>query len=251
MFKWFIVFLMFPAALYSGWVGENYIGGTINPEGLVNETIFSYRISLADTNSFLLSDAHIDVGGFVSIFPVGSLFAGRVKFSPLLFLDIGFAAGAHACWDFYSFPDGTIEYGENVRDSMKSSTKLIPYISPFWIVKLQFGPMILYNSFFMEKFFYKKLWYYWYPELMVRDDWIFYWNSYSLFEISKKFFVMLKGHLQKSFDTGDIRYHLGPAARIKVSRKDNWLITGIEYHFKKVNFSGIKLHIALESNFSW
>ena len=243
--------LLLPFSLSALWTGDNYIGAAWNPAGLVNETVFSRRISFANTNSFLLSDAHLDLGAFVSVFPVGSLFAGRIKFSPLLFLDIGFAAGAHACWDFYTFPDGTIEYGENVRDTMSSGSEVIPYISPFWVIKLKFGPLILYNSFYLEKFFYDKLWYYWYPELMVKNDWILYWNSYTLFEINPKLFIMIKGHLQKSYDTGDTRFHMGPGIRFNAFGKNNFIIVSVEYHFKEVNYSGFKLNAGMETSFSW
>jgi len=246
-----IFLLLLPVTLFGGWVAENFLGGTWNPAGLVNETILSYRISFADKNSFVFSEAHLDLGAFISIFPTGCLFAGRIKFSPLIFLDVGFAAGAHTCWEFYAFPDGTTTYSENVRDRMSPGSEIIPYISPFWIVKLKFGPLILYNSLFLERFFYRKLWYYWYPELMVRDDWIFYWNSCMLLELSPEFLLMLKGHLQKSYDTADTRYHIGPGVRFNVFDGNTWLIATIEYHFKEVNFSGLKLSAGLETSFSW
>jgi len=249
--KIFIILLFIPASLFGGWEGESFLGITGNPTGLVNETLLSYRISFADTNTFLLSEAHLDLGTFISVFPVGGLFAGRIQFSPLLFLDIGFMAGIHTCWNFYVFPERTTIYNESIRKTISSNNRTLTYISPFWIIKLKFGSLILYNSFYLEKFFNNKLWYYWYPELMIRNGWIFYWNSYSIIKISSSFSLMISGHLQKSYDTKDIRFHLGPGIRINIFNNKTYLVSSIEYHFKKVNFSGIKLATGVETSFSW
>lgn len=246
-----LVLLLVPCSLCALWVGENVTGGALNPEGLINETILSRRLSFADTNSFLLSDAHLDLGGYLALYPVGSQLAARVKFAPLLFLDVGVLAGAHLCWKHYTFPEGTTAYGKDVRDGLAHGVALLPYISPFWVLKLKFGPVILYNSFYLEKFFSDKLWYYWYQELMVRDGWIFSWNSYLLLELNPKLYLLLTAHLQKSFDTGDSRLLAGPGVRWHFRGPDTALVVMAEYHLKELLFSGIKLSAGLEIAFRW
>ena len=233
------------AALHGALVFENSTGVALNPAGLANESVLVSRISLADTNTFLLSDAHLDLGGLVSLSPIGGFVMGRVKFSPLLFLDLGFMAGGHFIWKHHTFAPGTTDYGPSVLDSLPSKSAFIPCITPFWVIKLKFGPLVLYNSFYLEKFYTSTLWYYWFPELMVRNGWVFSWNSYALLQVSPELYLLFTTHLQKSYDTGDARLTAGPGLRYDVDPACS-LVFMAEYHLKEVNFSGLKVSAGLE-----
>lgn len=246
----FVLGLFFLSAAASArLVGENSIGAAWNAAGLINETVLSWRISFADTNQFLLSESHLDLGGVLSVTPIGGLAGGRIEFSPLLFLDLGIIGGIHYTWKHITFADGTTEYSKSVVDSLSSGTAVFPFISPYWRLKLKFGPLILYNSFYLEKFFTDRLWYWWYPELMIRDGWSFYWSSYTVLQLSKKVMAMAVMHLQKSYDTGDTRITLGPGIGYRFNR-DTSLAVIAEYHLKEVNYSGIQLSAGFEFSFS-
>ncbi len=191
-----LVLLLFPCSLTALWVGENVTGGSLNPAGLINETILSRRLSFADTNSFLLSDAHLDLGGYLALYPVGSHLAARVKFSPLLFLDAGVLAGAHLCWKHYTFPEGTTTYGRDWRDGLADGVALIPYISPFWTLKLKFGPSSSTTP-FIWKILFRQTLVLLVPRADGPDGWIFSWNSYLLLEVTPKLYLLLTATCRK------------------------------------------------------
>lgn len=243
-----VLIVLMASAAHAGWVGESTFGGTLNPLGLCEETSLAWRIHHADTNTFLLKEAHLDLGGVLAVYPVGANVSLRASWSPLLFLDVGVAAGIHLTWSLYEFTAPAGKYGRDVLDTMSSGSGVFPYASAFLTLKGKVGPIALALSATVERWAADRWWLYWYPEIIHRDGWLLYHSGYLVFDAAAAWKLYLVQHYLHSTDSRETRYAVGPGAAWEFQPRHT-AILAVEYHVLSRNYEGVVLTAAW--NFAW
>ncbi len=233
------------------WQGELALVGSLNSAGLALELELVRRFDISDPSVWLASNAHIGVGTFISLYPVGYHAALRVVVSPLLFLDAGIHAGLHGSWEMYRYDQLPARYGENDRDGLSPSVENMAWISPFVVLKAKFGGLISYNSFWLERYFGLDGWWMnWYHDAIMRDGWLVNVNNYLMYEFPSGWRVGVFSKYWYTWDARETKWLLGigPSALFGDGIR---CTLGLGWHVREVNYDGLRLMASVSVPLAW
>lgn len=245
------VLLLVPGSLSAAWMGEHLLGGSYNPLGAAYELSLFNRLDFSNKQSFLLSEAHLDLGGFLSFFVYGMNTSLKVTWSPLLFMELGGQAGLHTTWMYQGFATSMFTYSEKEREALTDyGFKVIPYVNLFGVLQAKAGPVILYNLFSFDKFFNNEWWYYWYLDVLFKDGWLYTWTGVLLLELGGGFSLMGTAHYLYATDSKETKFCTGPGFTWEFSK--GWTAAlFVEQHIVERNFDGVKVTAFVSHPFSF
>lgn len=243
----FFLILLLPVVLAAvplaaaSWFGEFSVAGSLNNDGLCAELELSRRIDLADPSAWLTGKAHLDIGTFISVYPVGYNATARIVWRPLLFLDLGCMAGLHGSWEFYEFSGPVARYGPAVRDRMGSGCETIPYVSPFAVLKAAVGPVVSYNSFYFERYARDRgYWMNWYYEALMENDWLVNVNNYIYVMLGDGWALTALSKYVYTADNRETKWLVGGGAALMLADGMKFGLS-LGYHLREANYSGFRV----------
>ena len=236
-----------------GWVGRNHAYASLNPNFIQNRFTFAYRFSFSeDENHYLYDYADPSFGATFSLTPYSITGGLCLNFSPFDVFDFGVQFGASGTWDFYEFADGTpvTGYGSSARDNMDPENKILGFFKAFIGLRWNQDDLTLSTILSWERWSSKSLWYYREQDVMLRNNWLFVWDTHATYRISSRFCVLFRSHFLRASDTGEWKFSAGPGFGMQVSGSST-LALFYSRHFKRVNRDGGEVAASFISRFNW
>jgi len=142
-------------------------------------------------------------------------------------------------------------YGEDDREGLPHSVENMAWISPFFVLKAKFGNVILYNSFWFERYFgLDDWWMNWYHDAIMRDGWLANINNYLMYEFPSGWRVGVFSKYWYTWDARETKWLVGLGPSFPLG--DGFRCTlGIGWHLREVNYDGVKVMGALSLPIAW